>query len=93
MDVATNKIIVWLIVGALAGSFTGILIKRNRQGFGHIYNTFIGVVGAFIGGIIFNTFKIDFGLGNISISLKDLVSACIGSLVFLFIMWILRKGK
>jgi len=93
MDVATDKIIVWLIVGALAGWLTGILVKRNRRGFGHIYNTFIGLVGAFIGGIIFNTFKINFGLGNISISLNDLVSALIGSLVFLFIMWILRRKK
>ena len=94
MNVMTiDKIIVWLIVGALAGWLTGILIKRKTRGFGHIYNTLIGLVGAFIGGIIFNTFKIDFGLGKISISLKDLVSAFVGSLVFLFIMWILRRGK
>lgn len=93
MNVPTDKIIVWLIVGALAGWFAGILIKRNRRGFGHIYNTFVGLSGAFIGGIIFNTFRIDFGLGNLSIRLKDLVSAFIGSLVFLFVMWILKRGK
>ena len=93
MNLSIDKLIVWLIVGALAGWLAGILIKRNRKGFGHIYNTFVGLVGAFIGGILFTAFKIDFGLGHISISLKDLVSAFIGSLVFLFIMWILKKGK
>lgn len=93
MNLSTDKIIVWLIVGALAGWLAGILIKRNKRGFGHIYNTFVGLVGAFIGGILFDVFRINFGLGHISISLRDLVSAVIGSLVFLFIMWILKRGK
>jgi len=93
MNLSTDKLIVWLIIGALAGWLAGMIIKRNRKGFGHIYNTFVGLVGALIGGILFNVFNIDFGLGSISISLKDLVSAFIGSLVFLFIMWILKKGN
>jgi len=93
MNLSTDKLIVWLIVGALAGWLAGIISKRNRRGFGNIYNTFVGLVGAFIGGILFNVFNIDFGLGHITISLRDLVSAFIGSLIFLFIMWILKKGK
>ena len=93
MEITVDKIIVWLIVGALAGWITGIVIKRKKRGFGHLYNTVIGLMGALIGGFIFYLFKIDFGLGDISISLKDLLSAFIGSLVFLFVVWLIRKGK
>lgn len=91
--VSADKVIVWLTVGALAGWLAGVLIKRNRKGFGHLYNTFLGLVGAFIGGILFNAFNIDFGLRGISISLRDLVSAFTGSLIFLFCMWLLRRGR
>ena len=91
MHIASDKIIVWLIVGALAGWLTGVLVKRKKKGFGHIYNTIIGLGGALIGGFIFHVFRIDFGLGNISISLKDLVSALIGSLAFLLLVWFMKK--
>ena len=93
MNLPPDKIAVWLIVGALAGWLAGVLVKRNRSGFGHIANTFIGLVGAFLGGILFKTFNIDFGLGAVTVRLDDLVSAFAGSLVFLLILWILRRGR
>jgi uncharacterized membrane protein YeaQ/YmgE (transglycosylase-associated protein family) len=93
MEVTADKIIVWLIAGALAGWLTGMLIKRRRKGFGHLYNTIIGLVGALIGGFIFHLLQIDFGLGRVSISLRDLLSAVIGSLVFLIVVWLIRKGR
>lgn len=88
-----SQIIVWLVVGALAGYFTGIVVKRTKEGFGHFTNLGIGLVGALIGGAIFNLFNIDFGLGNVSISLKDLISAFIGSLILLLVIWLARKRK
>ncbi len=90
------NIIVWLIVGALAGTLIGMLIKGRKKGFGIFANIGIGMAGALIGGAIFSVFKIDLGLGQIAISLKDLVAACIGSLIFVFGLWIwniFRKDK
>ena len=91
-----GTIIVWLIVGALAGSLIGMLIKGRKKGFGVFANIGIGMAGALIGGAIFSVFRIDLGLGQIAISLKDLVAACIGSLIFVFGLWIwniFRKDK
>jgi len=31
-----GELIVWLVVGALAGSATGMLVKRQREGFGRL---------------------------------------------------------
>ena len=91
MHLTIDKIIVWLIIGGLAGWLTGMLVKRKKKGFGHIYNTIVGLAGALIGGFIFHVFRIDFGIGDISISLKDLVSAFIGSLVFLLGVWWVKR--
>ena len=88
-----TQIIVWLIVGAIAGSLAGLIVKRTKQGFGKTTNLGIGLVGAVIGGLLFRLFGIDLGLGDISVSLEDIVAAFIGSIVFLILLRFLRKRK
>ena len=88
-----SEIIVWLIVGALAGTVIGTIVKRKKEGFGTMTNLGIGLVGAVIGGFLFNLFSIDLGLSQIQVSLQDIISACIGSLIFLIIVWIVQKQK
>ena len=91
MNVTVTQIIVWLIVGALAGSLTGAIVMRKREGFGRYVNLGIGLVGALIGGLIFNLLNIDLGLEDLSIRFEDLLSAFIGSLIFLVIVWLIRR--
>ncbi len=91
-----GNIIVWLIVGALAGTLIGMLIKGRKKGFGIFTNIGIGMAGALIGGAIFRVLGIDLGLGRIAISFEDLIAACLGSLIFVFGLWIwnlFRKDK
>jgi uncharacterized membrane protein YeaQ/YmgE (transglycosylase-associated protein family) len=96
MEIKISEIIVWLILGALAGSLAGMLIKRKRGGFGHLSNIGIGLVGAIIGGLVFRVFKIDLGLGDIAVSIEDLIAALIGSFIFIGILRLIqmkRKSK
>ena len=51
----------------------------------------IGLVGALIGGAIFRLFGIWPGLEAFSISLRDVVAAIIGSLIFLAVLWFVRS--
>ncbi len=67
----------------IAGSLAGVAVKRTKEGFGRYMNMGIGLVGALIGGFLFDLLRIDFGLENIAISLQDIVSAFLGSLLFL----------
>ncbi len=87
------RIIVWIIVGALAGSLAGMLVTRTKEGFGRWINLGVGLVGALIGGVIFNILPFDFGLGEIKVSLKDLIAAFVGSLLFLFFVWVFQRRK
>ena len=88
------EIVVWLIVGALAGSLAGMLVKRTREGFGHVLNLGIGLVGALIGGFLFKILHINLGLlERIEISLQEVVAAFLGSLVFLAVIWVIQKRR
>lgn len=93
MNIELNEVIVWLIVGGLAGSLIGMIVNRKKEGFGVWINLGIGLVGAVIGGLLFNLLNIDYGMSDIKVTLQDLVSALVGSLIFLLIIWIVRKVR
>ena len=83
MHISLDQLIVWLLVGATAGSLVGLVVKRNKQGFGWLGNLSIGLAGAFVGGLLFRLLRIDLGLGVIAISLEDVVAALVGAIVCL----------
>ena len=91
MNITLDQIIVWLLIGAIAGTLAGAMVKRSKKGFGVFSNLGIGLVGALIGGALFRLFRLDLGLGSISISLEDIVAAFAGSVLFLIALRLLRK--
>lgn len=93
MNITAEDMIVWLMVGAAAGFLTGALVKRSKEGFGHWTNLGIGLVGAVLGGCIFELFGLAKGLDAIAISLKDLVAALVGSLIFLAGVWFVKRSR
>ncbi|MDH4980916.1 GlsB/YeaQ/YmgE family stress response membrane protein [Hyphomicrobium sp. D-2] len=89
-----SQIIVWLIIGLLGGTLAGIAVRWQREGFGWWTNLGIGLIGALVGGFLFRLFNILPGLETISISLRDVVSAVVGSILFLGALWLYgRYGK
>lgn len=90
-DIRLDDIIVWVIVGLIAGTLAGAVVKRSKKGFGLISNLGIGLVGALIGGFLFRILRLDLGLGGISISLEDIVAAFAGSILLLIILRLVRK--
>jgi uncharacterized membrane protein YeaQ/YmgE (transglycosylase-associated protein family) len=81
-----GPIIVWLIVGALAGTYVGRLVTFKKEGLGRWTNIGIGLVGALLGGGLFKVFHIDLGLGEIKITFEDLIAAFVGSILFV-VLW------
>jgi uncharacterized membrane protein YeaQ/YmgE (transglycosylase-associated protein family) len=91
MSIPIGKIIVWLIIGALAGTLAGRLMTFSKRGFGLWANVGIGMVGAVVGGLIFRLLHIDLGLGEIKITFEDLISAFVGSLLCIITWRLIRK--
>ena len=46
MSITIAELVAWLIAGGLAGSLVGMVVKRQKEGFGHWINLGIGMVGA-----------------------------------------------
>lgn len=91
MVISWSQIIVWLIIGLIGGTLAGVVVRWQREGFGWWENLGIGLVGALVGGFIFRLFNVLPGLEAISISLRDVVAAVIGSLLFLIGLWLWHK--
>lgn len=79
------QIIVWVVVGLIGGSLASRLVTWDRVGFGRWTNLAVGLLGALIGGALFRLFGLWPQLDLITISLRDIVAAVIGSLIVVLI--------
>jgi len=86
-----DQVIVWIVVGLIGGALAGALMTWERGGYGLWRNLALGLAGAVIGGLLFRVFGIWPGLDKIAISLRDIVSAVVGSLLLLAALWLWRK--
>ena len=69
--------------GLLGGSLAGLIITRERKGFGLVRNLAVGLVGALVGGLLFRWVGLFPSLDKVAISLRDVVAAFVGSLIVL----------
>lgn len=82
-------IIGWVIIGALAGWIASIITKKNSE-MGAVMNIVIGILGAFIGGFLFNIIG---GSGVTGFNLWSLFVAVVGAVVLLWIINLIKKKK
>jgi uncharacterized membrane protein YeaQ/YmgE (transglycosylase-associated protein family) len=86
-----DHLIVWVIIGLVGGSLAGLLVNRQRRGFGFIRNLGLGLLGALAGGFLFRILGLWPELSLVAISLRDVVSATAGSLIILAALWIWQR--
>ena len=91
MTFTFSQIVVWLVVGAVAGSLAAAAVTGSREGLGRWTGIGVGLVGALIGGALFRLLNLWPGLEAWSISLRDVLAAFIGSLIFLAVIWFIKN--
>jgi uncharacterized membrane protein YeaQ/YmgE (transglycosylase-associated protein family) len=77
----------WIVLGLLAG-FIGSKIV-NKQGEGLMLDILLGIVGAVVGGWLFNTLGAS---GVTGLNLYSLLVAVIGSIVLLVVYHAIRRA-
>jgi uncharacterized membrane protein YeaQ/YmgE (transglycosylase-associated protein family) len=92
MSISIGKIIVRLIIGALAGTLASRLMTLTKRGFGLWANIGVGMLGALVGGLLFRLFHIDLGLGGFKITFEDLIAAFVGSLLCIVAWRLIRNS-
>ena len=85
------QLIVWIVVGLIGGGLASRLITWDREGFGTFRNLGLGLVGGLIGGFLLRLFNLFPGLNRVSVSLRDIVAAVVGSLILLAAIWLFRR--
>jgi uncharacterized membrane protein YeaQ/YmgE (transglycosylase-associated protein family) len=93
MEIGLPHVIVWIIVGILAGTVTGTIVKGDRRGFGIFRNLGLGMAGALLGGVLFRIFRLFPNLDKFSLSVRDVISALIGSALVLLILWVWQRFR
>jgi uncharacterized membrane protein YeaQ/YmgE (transglycosylase-associated protein family) len=79
-------IIAWIVLGALSGWIASIIMGRNAS-MGVFKNIITGIIGAFIGGFLFNLAGAQKVTGlNLYSVLISIIGACI-------LLWIVNKFK
>ena len=81
------SIIAWIILGLIAG-WVASLITNSREGM--VMNIVVGIIGAFIGGLVLNLF----GTGGVSgLNLPSLLTAVLGAVILLAIVRAFRHSS
>jgi len=83
------SILAWIVLGLIAGFIASQLV--NRHGGNLLLDIILGVVGAVVGGFLFN----QFGAGGVSgLNLYSMLVATIGAVVVLFVYHLIagRRG-
>jgi uncharacterized membrane protein YeaQ/YmgE (transglycosylase-associated protein family) len=80
-----EAIIIWLIIGAIAGWAAGRIVKG--YGFGLIGNIVVGIVGAVIAGRLLQQLGILIGGGI----LAAIINAIIGAVILLVLVGMIRR--
>jgi uncharacterized membrane protein YeaQ/YmgE (transglycosylase-associated protein family) len=80
------SIIAWIVLGLIAGFIGSKLVNKTGEGF--FLDIALGIVGAVVGGWLFNLFGMS---GVTGLNIYSLVVAVIGSVVFLVVYHAIRR--
>ena len=81
-----QALIVWLVIGALAGWLAGQIMKGG--GFGLVGDIVVGILGAFVAGALFP--RLGIGLGGDM--LGSIIAAAIGACILLFVVRLVKRA-
>jgi uncharacterized membrane protein YeaQ/YmgE (transglycosylase-associated protein family) len=79
-------LLTWLIVGLIAGVLAALLVG----GVGLVGNIIIGIVGAFVGGWIFQQLGVSTPFDGLA---GTIFTAFIGALVLLFLLHLIMRAR
>jgi len=81
-------IILWLIIGGVIGWLASMIMRTDAQQ-GIFLNIIVGIVGAFLGGLIFSGGSIN----NQPLTIYSFLVSLLGAVVLLAIVNLARRGR
>ncbi|MDX2265315.1 MAG: GlsB/YeaQ/YmgE family stress response membrane protein [Hyphomicrobiales bacterium] len=82
-----EAIIIWLVIGAVAGFLAGLILQGG--GFGLVGNIIVGILGAFFASLIFPALGVGINVGTPIVN--QIVVATLGAVILLFLIGLIRR--
>jgi uncharacterized membrane protein YeaQ/YmgE (transglycosylase-associated protein family) len=86
MAIDPQTLIIWLIIGAVAGWLAGQIMTGG--GFGLVGNIIVGIIGALVGGWLLPRLGVYIGGGIVG----AIINAAIGAIIVLFAISLVRRA-
>jgi uncharacterized membrane protein YeaQ/YmgE (transglycosylase-associated protein family) len=86
MAIDPQTLIIWLIIGAVAGWLAGQIMTGG--GFGLVGNIIVGIIGALVGGWLLPRLGVYIGGGVVG----AIINAAIGAIIVLFVISLVRRA-
>ena len=83
--------LIWLIVGGVVGWLASLVMRTDGQQ-GILLNIVVGIVGAFLGGLLISPL-VGVGTINDGISIGSVIVSLIGAIILLAIVNLFRRGR
>lgn len=80
-------LILWLAIGGIVGWLASLIMRTDAQQ-GIFLNVIVGIVGAFVAGLIFNG-----GTINQVVTIQTFLVSLVGAVVLLAIVNLVRRGS
>ena len=81
-------LIMWLIVGGVVGWLASMVMRTDAQQ-GIILNIVVGIIGAFLGGLLLGRGNIN----NSALTLTSFLVSLVGAIILLAIVNLVRRGS
>jgi uncharacterized membrane protein YeaQ/YmgE (transglycosylase-associated protein family) len=82
------NLIIWLVIGGIVGWLASLVMRTDAQQ-GVLLNIVVGIVGAFIGGLILGRGTINNG----PLTLTTFLVSLVGAIILLAIVNLVRRGS
>jgi len=83
--------LIWLIVGGIVGWLASLVMRTDGQQ-GILLNIVVGIVGAFLGGLLISPL-VGVGTINEGISIGSVLVSLAGAVILLAIVNLFRRGR
>lgn len=81
-------IILWLVIGGVIGWIASMIMRTDAQQ-GIFLNIVVGIVGAFIGGLIISGGN----FGQTGLTIQSFLVSLLGAVILLAIVNLIRRGR
>jgi uncharacterized membrane protein YeaQ/YmgE (transglycosylase-associated protein family) len=81
-------LILWLVIGGVVGWLASIVMRTDAQQ-GIFLNIVVGIVGAFLGGLVFSGGNIN----NAPLTVYTFLTSLVGAIILLAIVNLVRRGS